>query len=148
MKKENVSLYDYYAAHAPETIPDWYVHKSSLGPIKPNTRKVIYDRCALLPIFASTEACEKAIQCVEGWVKDPCFFLLKEYEELVGWKVKHYVSLVVIYDLESAWKEYWTARRVWEEKNKASRYFQWRLYYADIMTGKAMLDAGLGVNSI
>jgi hypothetical protein len=109
---DNISLFDYFAAHAPAEIPEWF---------KPSSTKAMPERPAPAPEIASA---------AEGWVKDPCFdfadaYKVREYSDL--FPERHY-PLAVAFEL--AMQVYWEECRRIAAENVELRFFEWRWAYA------------------
>lgn len=130
----NKDLYHYYAAHAPETIPDWFHHKRTEKPKNP-----------IYPHKITSNV--KVIKFIESWISDSCFNLSVEYELKLmlseEFRSNELPSISEIEEYENEWLQYWEEEKQWRLKDQASRYFQWRKYYADVMANGLLLEAGL-----
>lgn len=120
-KEENLSalpLYDgdiistgltkreYFAAMAPDSIPEWFSHESRKMPNPP----VI-------------EVPEHLQALCADWVQDSRWDL----PESEGYKA----DAKFLSGYQAAWERYWSEKADWKELDRQSRYFQWRVFYAN-----------------
>jgi len=127
--QSKASLFHYYAAHAPETIPVWFCHKKSGRPERPKYGYEITNN-------------EKVANFIDSWISDPCLDLNKQYHDLFG-NNDDVFSVKGIEKLSDEWQQYWKDIEQWKLKDQASRYFQWRKYYANVMANGLLLEDGL-----
>lgn len=104
-----MSLREYFAAHAPDDIPEWFTHikPEQDFPPMPDLSEI------------STDPKDPHRKLALDWQRDPCFDLWDQVPEL-----KWYADEVI------AHRE---GRSAWEDANRRARYFQWRYAYADGM---------------
>lgn len=98
-----MSLRDYFAAHAPTDIPDWFKHRE---PVK------YYPDCP----HWSTLPNEDHREIARSWIDDPCYDLPDE----LRW-------------FQEKFEAYQDAAIAWREQDALERYIQWRWHYADAM---------------
>ena len=98
-----MSLRDYFAAHAPESVPGWFKHE-------PPAEAALPER----PSWQQVDSIHQHL--VMQWQEDPCFDLP---EELSWFEEKH--------------KAYAAAETGYRHANYWARMTQWRFAYADAM---------------
>jgi len=105
---EDVDVYDFFAAHAPNKIPYWF------------------ESAVVFPYPSAPEPDPSISDEAIAWRKDDCYDLdsmfepnTPEREAAEAYRKAHYKWIV---DSSRA-----------EDKNKAHRYFAWRWYYAKMM---------------
>ncbi len=96
-----VSKLEFIACNAPFDIPSWFIH---LAPEKPDIKAPDWEEIKIV----------EDRNMVRGWVSDPCFDLP---DHLQWFSDKTREATSAYYD--------------WLNKDKATRYFQWRRYYAE-----------------
>lgn len=115
-----ISQRDFFAAHAPVEIPEWFKVKANPAPTRPTAKEFTNDR--LLAEY------------LDGWAKDPEFspldilnaseFSKREDRRELGQKVVLFQTAV---------ENYYHAKQQHTEHQKSARYFAWRWAYADGM---------------
>lgn len=103
---DSVALLDYYAAHAPLEIPDWYYCENVPGNPEPVSLHTLTDE-------------ERAL--VAAWVKDPCYDLT-DINSSPGLR-----------KVEQDYKQYWDDLHAWKLRNTWHRIASWRFDYAEQM---------------
>lgn len=103
--QRGITLFYHYAGLAPQQIPDWFKHQA---PEKTHHKKP--------PSWDDKELQISPTQRdrLKAWQDDPCFDLeedLKYFQDAVD--------------------DWYKDEAEWERRNKESRYFQWRGYYAE-----------------
>lgn len=112
--KPGMTLAEYFAARAPETIPDWYVGPTIKWPVMP----------AAEDFFKNDEQ----IKLARDWKRDPCYDLESAFSA-----AGHVTPAAPFVEaMEKYWHETATAKQQAEE----TRYFAWRVFY-----GKQMAEA-------
>src|SRR5215831_12255217 len=101
-----LSKEEWFAAHAPEEIPEWFKHIECDKPVRPTDWYSISNN-PNHPFFHYA-------------------FELKEWHHGGG----EYDLPPSLYQYQNDWTEYWKQMQKWEIVNKMQRYFQWRKYYA------------------
>src|SRR6185369_16843545 len=94
---------EYFAACAPEEIPNWFKAIETGKPKAPDSYRSLPDDSPHKELLTQ-------------WHGDPIFDLPEE--------LKWY---------QEKWEAYWNEKSDWEKENARSRYFQWRWYFADQM---------------
>jgi hypothetical protein len=109
----NITLRDWFAAHAPNEMPDWFIesYKWTPKPKQPNPSDDKYLHRDVNPSHKADEA------QLRGWMNDGCYDLpehLRAFQDdYVQWNK----------DCEA-----------WDNANRKLRFFAWREAYADGMT--------------
>jgi len=94
---------EYFVSKAPSAIPSFFKHKSNKEPNKPKHWSDFLDSDPLKPIL-------------KDWHQDSCYDLIGEGK----W-------------YQESWEKYYEEMDKWKTKDSEMRYFQWRLYYADMI---------------
>lgn len=105
----NVSLAQYFAAHAPSEVPEWFYNPIIIQPPKSPKHPSEFG-------IIGREDLERAI----GWIKDPCFDL----EEMVA-----PANRLAAKKFVEAWTLYRNARVEHSDENQRNRFFEWRIFY-------------------
>lgn len=100
---EGMTLRDYFATHAPTSIPIWFTH------VEPSK-----DNLPAMPDHLQLDEVHQKI--ARDWEEDPVYDLP---EELTWYGEK-------VFAYRHAWA-------LWRDENSAARFFQWRWHYADGM---------------
>lgn len=109
--EEGMSLRDYFAAHAPNEIPNWFHGERDPAPDVPDVK---------VPDEFANE--------FSDWRRGPVFDLTDSMQLKYG---KEAADIAEVY--ESAWQDFWEKYDSWKHVAKLQRYFQWRWHYADMM---------------
>lgn len=98
---------EYFAAHAPSIVPDWFHHIPSFAPTAPKLEPPEHLRAHCL-----------------NWRDDPAWELW-DYEEGTD------EDRAFLRSYQEEWEQHWAATQDWKEEEQANRYFQWLLWHAD-----------------
>jgi hypothetical protein len=117
-EQDGMGLRDYFAAHAPSEIPEWFEHDYE-------AEEIDAPQWSTLPLHLQ--------QAARDWINDPSFDLAEmldadEYE--TDEYSKDYGALSAF---ETHWREYRIKLSVRSATNKIARYVQWPWAYADLM---------------
>lgn len=105
--QDGMTLRDYYAAHAPSEIPEWFETEIDLPELK--QPKAWWD-------YEEGDLKKK----LEGWHKDPIF----DFTEEDGQEAMEY---------QKKWDKYRSDRSELRRVKKSIEYIKWRYAYADLM---------------
>lgn len=120
-KSSGLYVYEYFAAHAPETVPEWFTPILSK---KPEQVELPYTT------FKFHENPEWQSAFKKWWDEYDCVFI-DEYE---GKKVTYPEGLrEAVEKSQLAYEENNAAREEWEKQKQIETYFQWRQFYANKM---------------
>lgn len=128
----SITLYDYYAAHAPENIPGWFRHDPIPQPLRPDIQSLIRD-----PKEDALGFSKDLVFAIDGWMHDPYYDLGDEYEYSSIWEgARKIVPLNAVREMIESIKVFKDDMVRWRKRDQERRYFQWRQYYANVMTGE------------
>jgi hypothetical protein len=108
----NVTLRDYFAAHAPETPWVHFVPVMPPGPTQPPSTAVTR---------AGQQADEATQRILDDWRADPC------------WDPDEEERTSAFSSWCEAWRRYWQEVANWQTAYRIQRLEQWPWFYADTM---------------
>jgi hypothetical protein len=109
-----MSVREYFAAHAPHGIPDWFKPEMADAPNPPTLRP-----CS-----------DQAVRLAENWRSDPCYDLDDAARERTDLSRMDLQSLRAY---EHAMRVYRAARQLWEEERERQKVAQWPWAWADLV---------------
>lgn len=119
-----ITKYEYFLAHAPETIPEWFRHSMEEFGERPKfmdyPNDYFWAKQRDYPIFKKYNFQDKE------WNFEPGDPTSLEAFKLAESEIKEYTAKF----LDSQKK-----RNEWDERNKVERYFQWRQFWAMTICG-------------
>lgn len=104
------SRVEFFAAHAPEKIPEWFSHKSSIRAIRPNTK-------------ISNPKLQH--QC-DAW-------RMGTIESLISFSDTNPKDRKLLKAYEAEWKAYFGLLKEQMKSRREERYFAWRKHYGEMM---------------
>jgi hypothetical protein len=110
---------EYFAAHAPAVIPDWFTPQGFENrPKAPGAPTTVFGVGDL-----------KKISMFQGWIADPAWDIEDDYPN--DERVAKYAA---------AWRSYWEERAHYDAHFEMERHFQWPVYWAQQVLSHLPVD--------
>ena len=125
---ENITLLDYFAAHAPE-IPDWFIYEEQNKPKKPNR---FYEEFGI----NSTNPDKEII--IEYYNEESETFIPSFYKNFESETIERIESALKKFNED--WEKYYNESSNYEIKQKINKLVNWRFFYANNMIAKSKIN--------